>query len=213
MHTTTPIAPATAEVATRSRRDVGLRFIPTMRAGTAMYVSIISPTTTLNDSANQGGPHRGTTTVDSPRARPMDPPHANAARRWCQASASAGRTSGGPGVVIANAKTALSRNVDAVIVAIRSTATTSASPRMLAKEAPAITWTFRSNMAAQIHIAGSTCTSVRRQFVTTSLSPSNNMAKEPTTNARGASQRCDRLTSRTNCSTLVSSASPIASTR
>ncbi len=62
-----------------------------------------------------------------------------------------------------------------------------------------------SSMAAQIHMAGMICTRVRRQLVTRSLSPCSSMTNAPTMRARGASQRRERLSASTACSTWASS--------
>ena len=70
-----------------------------------------------------------------------------------------------------------------------------------------------SSMAAQIHIAGTICTSVRRQLVTSSLSPRNRRRKAPMMRARGASQRRDSLSARMPRSTASSSLDRISSTR
>ena len=66
---------------------------------------------------------------------------------------------------------------------------TSTGPRRMWNSFPWSTWTLRSSIAAQIHMAGRISTRVRRQLVTSSFTPWKSMAKAPTTKASGASHR------------------------
>ena len=86
-------------------------------------------------------------------------------------------------------------------------------PRMTWNCLPWSTWSLMSSMAIQIHMAGMICTSVRRQFVTSSFRPWNSMRNAPTISARGASQRRRWLSWSTACSTAASSLLRMASTR
>ena len=65
-------------------------------------------------------------------------------------------------------------------------------------------------MASQIQIAGRSCTSIRRQLDTSSLSPSKRRAKAPIAKARGANTRRERLRRRMASSIFASSLSSIA---
>ena len=77
-------------------------------------------------------------------------------------------------------------------------------------ELPCSTWALRSVIATQIQTAGRTWTSVSRQLVTSSRSPSNNSANAPTANASGANTRRDRLSRSTASSILASSPASMA---
>jgi hypothetical protein len=60
-------------------------------------------------------------------------------------------------------------------------------------------------MAAQMSMAGRTCTRVSRQLVNRSLTPWNSMAKAPTARVSGASSRLRWLRASTVLSTMASS--------
>ena len=64
--------------------------------------------------------------------------------------------SGGPGLAIANANTALRKNAAAVIAAIKATIGITIGPVTTWKERPCSACAFRSSMASQTHIAGRT---------------------------------------------------------
>ena len=55
---------------------------------------------------NHHFPHRLTTMVENPRARPTPNPQATTVRRCLRAWANAGRISGAPGLLMAKANTA-----------------------------------------------------------------------------------------------------------
>src|SRR4051794_39556042 len=114
---------------------------------------------------------------------------------------------------MAKANTALRKKAAAVIAAIRATAGMTIGPLSTWNERPCRTWALRSSIASQIHIAGSTCTRVRRQLENTSLTPWKSIRRAPTASARGASQRRERLIRRTAASTIASSPSRMALTR
>ena len=78
---------------------------------------------------------------------------------------------------------------------------------------PCSRWILMSSMAAQIHMAGTICTRVRRQLVTSSLSPRNRRRKAPMIRASGASQRRDSLSARMARSTASSSLDRMRLTR
>src|SRR3954454_25074828 len=113
---------------------------------------------------------------------------------------------------MAKANTALRKKAAAVIAAIRATAGMTIGPLSTWNDRPCRTWALRSSIASQIHIAGSTCTTVRRQFENTSFTPWKSISKAPTARARGASQRRERLIRRTAASTIASSPSRMAAT-
>ena len=167
----------------------------------------------LRDKANQNLPQRSTTMVAKPRARPTGTPQPRMVRRWVWASAKAGRISGLPGLATASPKTALRKKLAAVMAVMARMIGTSRGPRKTWNSLPCRTWTFRSSMAAQIHMAGRIWTRVSRQLVNRSLTPWKSMAKAPTTRARGASQRLRRLRASTASSTICSSPSLMARTR
>ncbi len=104
--TAAPTAPPIAEAVSLSRRD---RFdlAPRRREGISTYVSIMMPTTIPRDRPNQRRPHRWTTMVENPRARPIANPQPSTVLACARASENAGRMSGFPGLDMANAKTAL----------------------------------------------------------------------------------------------------------
>ena len=84
----------------------------------------------------------------------------------------AGRITGGPDWAIANANTAFRKKLAAVIAATASTSGITTGPcSTYAGTCPCSTWTFRSSMAAQIHMAGSTWIRVSRQLENSSFSP------------------------------------------
>ena len=95
------------------------------------------------------------------------------------ARVNADRITGGPGPAMAKAKTAFRKKHAAVIAATASTSKTTTGPCTTWKESPRSTWAFRSSMASQIHIAGSTWTRVSRQLVTSSFTPSNSITTAP----------------------------------
>ena len=106
VQTSAPSAPPMPAAAILSRRDpVGL--IPTSRAGTLTYVSIITPTTIPSERPNQGGPSGERRPPRTPArhrrsARPRGRPGDAVAR-----ARTPGRIRGLPGCEIANANTAL----------------------------------------------------------------------------------------------------------
>jgi hypothetical protein len=148
------------------------------------------PTTMLIETANHRMPQRSTTTAANARSTPTPAPQASTTRRRAHASRIATRMSGDPRCVIAKANVALRKKHAMVIPTMRRIAATSAGPVKILKSLSFNTWNLMSNNATQIHIAGSTCTSVRRQFDTTIFSPSNSMTNAPATRASGASNRC-----------------------
>ena len=111
---------------------------------------------------------------------------------------------------MANANTALRKKLATVIATMTRTIGISTGPRSTLNSLPRRTCALRSAIATQIQIAGSSCTSVRRQFETSSLRPSNSRAKAPTANASGANTRRERLRRRTASSILASSLSSMA---
>ena len=88
----------------------------------------MTPMTMLSTSANHHSPQRMRTTVDRPRHRPTTAPDPRTTARWDRASRNAGRISGGPGLAIANANTALRKKLAAVITVTASTIATRAGP-------------------------------------------------------------------------------------
>src|SRR3954447_12248717 len=72
------------------------------------------------------------------------------------------------------------------------------------KDFPCSACAFRSNITAQIHMAGRACTSRRRQFEKSSFRPVNSIARPPTTNASGLKIGRFVLRRRTRSSTIVS---------
>ena len=82
-------------------------------------------------------------------------------------------------------------------------------PRHSRKAAPCSTWSFRSSMEAQIHMAGSIWTRVSRQLDKSSRKPWKSMATAPTASARGARMRRRWLSWTTAASTMASSPSRI----
>src|SRR5438552_9299920 len=97
------------------------------------------------------------------------------------------------------------------MVAISNTMTNTSGPRITWNDFPWKTCSLRSTIAIQIHIAGRSWTSVRRQFVNSSFRPWNSMTNAPTTSASGAKIRGGRRRVRTASSTIASSPSRIAS--
>ena len=72
------------------------------------------------------------------------------------------------------------------------------------------TCSFRSSMAAQIHMAGRTCKSDSRQSENSNFTPWNSITRAPMAKVSGARYRFDRLSCRTACSTRASSPSLMA---
>ncbi len=157
-------------------------------------------------------PQRSPTTTTNASSAPMPAPHAHTTR-WCShASVRPRPMSGVPGVAIANANTALRYKLAAVIAVIRTIVTTRSGPVMIVNDLPWSACAFKSVIATQIHIAGSTCMTVSRQFETSSFSPSKSIANAPTTSANGANHRRVRLRLRRASSTVASSESRITRT-
>jgi hypothetical protein len=99
----------------------------------------------------------------------------------------------------------LSRKHAIVIATIARQIGIRIGPRIPSNDLPWSTWALRSNIASQIHIAGSTCTRVRRQLDNSSRSPPNSSMNAPTATASGASARCERLRRRIAASIFASS--------
>ncbi len=167
------------------------------------------PSTMLSDSANHHSPHRTTTTVENPSSNPTPTPQQSTTPTWDRALVNAGRISGGPGRAMANANTASRKKVAAVMATTPSMRGIRTGPRIKRKVAPCSTCSFRSSMAAQIHMAGSTWIKVSRQLDRSSRRPWKSIARAPTARARGARMRRRRLSWTTMASTMASSPSRI----
>ena len=166
------------------------------------------PTTMPNESVNQPFPHRVTTNAENPRASPTPNP-----RRGSSGGepGPARRPDGSPACRIwamAKANTALRKKLAAVIATTARRRGISSGPRTMSNCLPRNTWTLRSSIATQIHMAGRIWIRVSRQLVTRSLTPWKSTAKAPTTRASGASHRLRWLRESTALLDLVVVALP-----
>ncbi len=105
--------------------------MPMSRDGTATYVTIMTATTAPSVTENHTFPHRSTTMVANPRARPTRRPQAKIVRMCVLASENAGRICGAPGFEIANANTALRKKLPAVSEAITNRTSQRSGPRKM----------------------------------------------------------------------------------
>ncbi|MGN6872356.1 MAG: hypothetical protein ACTHMY_28535 [Solirubrobacteraceae bacterium] len=131
---------------------------------------------------------------------------------WARNFAAAALSDGGGDWVTANANSAFSTKAAMVRPATTRPIGIRIGPRIAWNDLPWSTWNLRSSIASQIHIAGRICTSISRQFVTTSRSPLNSSTNALTAKASGAKARCDPLSRRTARSIEASSLSSIART-
>jgi hypothetical protein len=83
----------------------------------------------------------------------------------------------------------LRKKLAAVIATIARFIGTRTGPRSTWKDLPCSTCALRSAIASQIQIAGRSCTSVSRQFLTSSRRPLKSSAHAPIANASGANAR------------------------
>lgn len=162
---------------------------------------------------NQGFPHRGTTSVANASATPTIAPEETICALCARTFAAAASSDGGRDWVTAKANSALSTNAATVNATTTSPSGIRIGPRITWRDRPCNACALRSSMASQIHIAGRICTSISRQCITTSRSPSNSSTKALTTKASGAKARCEPLSRRTARSIDASSFSWIARTR